>query len=80
MCVCFNVFNLNVEVKTEFIKEDSRDPQLHENLKSLGPVTIPPFVTKMKPVGFFFFNFLHLCERDTLTKTKIDEMLKRQIP
>ncbi|KAI8638405.1 hypothetical protein BD408DRAFT_25204 [Parasitella parasitica] len=39
----------SVEFKTEFIEEESRDPQLHENLKTLGPVTIPPTITKMRP-------------------------------
>lgn len=36
------------ESKTEFIEEDGRDPHLHANLQSLGPVTIPPTITKMR--------------------------------
>lgn len=39
-----------VESKTELIEEDGRDPHLHENLKSLGPVTIQPTITKMRTV------------------------------
>jgi hypothetical protein len=42
---------MSIELKTEFIEEDSRDPHLHENLKSLGPVTIAPTVTKMRSVS-----------------------------
>ncbi|EPB92894.1 hypothetical protein HMPREF1544_00333 [Mucor circinelloides 1006PhL] len=41
--------NAASEIKTDFIEQESRDPQLHENLKSLGPVTIAPTITKMKP-------------------------------
>ncbi|CEP07526.1 hypothetical protein [Parasitella parasitica] len=40
--------NTASEFKTEFIEEEGRDPQLHENLKSLGPVTVPPTITKMR--------------------------------
>lgn len=40
----------NTESKTEFIEEDGRDPHLHANLQSLGPVTIPPTITKMRQV------------------------------
>ncbi|KAI9486308.1 MAG: hypothetical protein EXX96DRAFT_548591 [Benjaminiella poitrasii] len=36
------------EIKTNFIKSDSQDPHLLENLKILGPVKIPPTVTKMR--------------------------------
>ncbi|RCI00373.1 hypothetical protein CU097_013705 [Rhizopus azygosporus] len=36
------------EIKTDFIEQDGRDPHLHEHLKSIGPVTIAPTVTKMR--------------------------------
>ncbi|GAA5795526.1 hypothetical protein EDC94DRAFT_613348 [Helicostylum pulchrum] len=41
-------FSAASESKTEFIEEDSRDPHLDKNLRSLGPVTIRPTVTKMR--------------------------------
>ncbi|EIE76117.1 hypothetical protein G6F46_005896 [Rhizopus delemar] len=36
------------ELKTEFIEEDGRDPHLHEHLRSIGEVAIPPTITKMR--------------------------------
>ncbi|KAF7722958.1 hypothetical protein EC973_002469 [Apophysomyces ossiformis] len=37
------------ETKTDFIIEDSRDPQLHKKLTELGPVKVEPTRTKMRP-------------------------------
>ncbi|KAI8982069.1 hypothetical protein BDF20DRAFT_937617 [Mycotypha africana] len=36
------------DVKTEFIESDSSDPHLLNNLKALGPVVVPPTITKMR--------------------------------
>lgn len=49
------------ESKTEFIEEDGRDPHLLANLQSLGPVTIPPTITKMRQVNF---EFNQSCENE----------------
>ncbi|KAI8355609.1 hypothetical protein EDC96DRAFT_515991 [Choanephora cucurbitarum] len=40
--------NAASELKDDFIKQDSRDPHLLDNLRSLGPVTIQPTITKMR--------------------------------
>ncbi|GAA5808187.1 hypothetical protein MFLAVUS_001572 [Mucor flavus] len=44
----FSAASDTLESKTDFIEEDSRDPHLDENLRSLGPVTIRPTITKMR--------------------------------
>ncbi|KAI8053118.1 uncharacterized protein B0P05DRAFT_561650 [Gilbertella persicaria] len=43
-----STINAASEIKDEFIEQDSRDPQLLENLRNLGPVKVPPTVTKMR--------------------------------
>lgn len=47
---CEISINLFAELKTEFIEEDGRDPHLHEHLRSIGEVAIPPTITKMRTV------------------------------
>ncbi|KAG0168623.1 hypothetical protein DFQ28_004612 [Apophysomyces sp. BC1034] len=37
------------DIKTDFIEEDGRDPQLHKKLTELGPVNVEPTRTKMRP-------------------------------
>lgn len=52
----FLTFLILIELKSEFIEQDSRDPHLDQHLKTIGTVSIPPTITKMRTVRSLYIQ------------------------